>query len=134
VRQAGELVNQYESTEKDRVLASLEKKTVAARDRQAHEDAEKSLARQRAQLDDPAFNVARVSETSPEPFRNLWRHESTLARSLLRHMHELERLQAKRAGQHVPVPEVVDVDVNVPEPAGVNLKGANRGEENDRRF
>ena len=38
VRQAEELVRQYESTEKDRVLASLEKKKVATRDRQAHAD------------------------------------------------------------------------------------------------
>ena len=106
------------------MLSSLEKKKVAARDRQAHEDAEQRLARERAQLDDPSFNVARVLETSPEPFQNLWRNEAALGRSLLRNMHELERLQAKRAGQHVPVPEVVDVDLRVTEPAAADIEAS----------
>jgi len=118
VRQAEELVRGYESTEKDRVLTSLEHKKVAARDRQAHQDAEKSLSRARAELDDSSFNITRVLEMSPEPFLNLWRHEAALGRSLLRNMHELERLQAKRAGEHVPVPAVVDVEVGVSESSG----------------
>jgi len=128
VRQAQELVNRYESTEKDRVLASLEKKKVAACDRQAHEDAEQKLARERVHLDDPAFNVARVLETSPELLFNLWRHESALTRSFRRYLHELERLKAKRAGLHVPVPKVVDVDVNVAEPSRAGVGGPRSGE------
>lgn len=44
-------------------------------------------------------------------------------------MHELERLQAKRAGQPVPVPEVVDVDINAPEPAEVGIGGTRLSEE-----
>lgn len=123
VRQAEELVRGYESTEKDRVLASLEHKKVAARDRQAHANAEERLSQARAELDDPSFNVTRVLQASPEPFLNLWRHEAALGRSLLRNMHELERLQAKRAGQHVPVPAVVDVDLSVQEPAGADIGG-----------
>jgi hypothetical protein len=69
----------------------------------------------RTQLDDPSFNITRVLGTSPEPFLNLWRHETALSRSLQRTLHELERLQANRAGQHVPVPAIVDVDVSLPD-------------------
>jgi hypothetical protein len=129
VSRAEKLVVQYESTEKDRVLASLEKKKVAARDRQAHDEAEQRLAVERAQLDEPSFNVARVLETLPEPLMNLWRHEAALGRALLRNMHELERLQAKRAGKHVPVPAVVDVDVSVAELASADIEGTRPGRE-----
>jgi hypothetical protein len=115
VKQAAELVRQYESTEQERVLASLEKKKVTARDRQAHEDAQQKLTRERAQLADPAFGVVLVLKTFPEPFLNLWRHEAALSRSLLRNLHELERLQAKRAGELVPLPVAMDVDVSLTE-------------------
>jgi hypothetical protein len=115
VKQAAELVRQYESTEHERVLASLKKKKVAARNRQAHEDAQQKLARERAQLADPAFGVVLVLKTFPEPFLNLWRHEAALSRSFLRNLHELERLQAKRAGELVPLPVAVDVDVSLTE-------------------
>lgn len=123
VRQAAESVRRYESTERGRVLASLEKKKVAARDRQAHGDAEQRLAQARAELDDPSFDVTRVLEMFPEAFSNLWRHEAELSRSWLRLLHELERLQARRAGEHVPAPVVVDVDVSVPEPPPVDIGG-----------
>ena len=63
----------------------------------------------------PVCCQRRVAETFPNA-----KHTAIAApgRSLLRNMHELERLRAKRAGQHVPVPEVVDVDVRITEPAG----------------
>jgi len=128
VSQAQELVTRYESTAKHRALAELEKKTVAERDRQAHEDASQKLACEQAQLEELAFDVPRVLETFPEPFRNLWRHESSLTRSFLRHMHELERLQARSAGQHVPAPEVVDVNVSVGEPTVGDVPGHGNGE------
>lgn len=70
-------------------------------------------------------------ETSPEPFLNLWRHEAAVFRSLLRMLHELERLQAKRAGQHVLVPAVVDVDVSVPEPPRADIGGTGTSGETD---
>ncbi len=69
----------------------------------------------RAELDDPVFNVTRVFEKFPEQFKNLERYEAALPRSMLRMLHELERLQARRAGQHVPAPAVVDVDVSLSE-------------------
>jgi hypothetical protein len=49
----------------------------------------------------------------------LSRYESSIQRNLLRMMHELQRLQAARKGEHVPAPQVVDIDVNeLPEAAG----------------
>jgi hypothetical protein len=47
------------------------------------------------------------------PFVNLWRYESMLSRSVSRAYHDLERLQAKRAGEPVAAPAVMDVDVNL---------------------
>ena len=112
-RKAAESVRQYESTPK-MLLASL---SAADCDRQAHKDAEQRLAQARAELDDPDFNVSHVLEMFPEPLSNLWRHEVALSRSMLRTLHELERLQARRAGEHVPVPVAVDVDVSLSEPS-----------------
>jgi hypothetical protein len=34
---------------------------------------------------------------------------------MFRTLHEFQRLQAKRAGEHVPAPPVVDLEVNLPE-------------------
>ena len=48
-----------------------------------------------------------------ETFANLWRHEAALSRSWSRALHELQRLQAKRAGERVPAPAAVDVDVSI---------------------
>lgn len=41
----------------------------------------------------------------------LSRYESSLLRNLVRVMHELERLQASRKGEHVPLPVAVDINV-----------------------
>ena len=48
-----------------------------------------------------------------EAFANLWRHEAALDRSFSRSLHELQRLQAMRAGEQIAPPAVVDVDVNL---------------------
>jgi Tfp pilus assembly protein PilN len=45
----------------------------------------------------------------------LLRHEMTLERSFFRLLHELERIQARRQGQDVLPPAVVDVNVNLTE-------------------
>src|SRR5208337_2551666 len=79
VRQAAQSVRQYEKTNEDRMSALIGKKDVAPDDRKAHEDANQRLARALAQLNDPYFDVTRVLETSPEPFKNLWRHEVALS-------------------------------------------------------
>ena len=115
VSQAEELVTQSESTDVQRQLESLVKNDVVVRDPKAHEDAKRRLAASRAQLDGPFFDITRVLETTPGPFLNLWRHDAALSRSMLRTLHELERLQAKRAGKDIPVPAIVDVDLSLPE-------------------
>jgi hypothetical protein len=46
----------------------------------------------------------------------LSRYEVTLERSLYKALHELQRLQAARQGQAVPLPEAVDVDFSVTGP------------------
>jgi hypothetical protein len=46
-----------------------------------------------------------------DAFANLWRHEAALSRSWSQSLHQ--RLQAKRAGERVPAPAAVDVDVNI---------------------
>ena len=40
------------------------------------------------------------------------RYETTIERSTYRALHELERLQAKRSGKDIPIPAVVDVNVD----------------------
>jgi hypothetical protein len=46
----------------------------------------------------------------------LSRYEVTLERSLYKALHELQRLQAARDGQAVPLPEAVDVDISISTP------------------
>ena len=53
----------------------------------------------------------------------LSRYESTLERGLFKALHELQRLQAERQGDAVPLPEAVDVEVSVSEPDGLALHG-----------
>jgi hypothetical protein len=45
-------------------------------------------------------------------FASLWRHEEVLARSMLRTLHELQRLHAMRAGEPVVAPAVLDVNIS----------------------
>lgn len=42
----------------------------------------------------------------------LSRYEAALERGIYRALHELERLQRARGGQHVPAPAVVDIDLH----------------------
>lgn len=49
---------------------------------------------------------------SGEKLLRLGRHEAGLERTLYRALHELQRLQATRAGVDVPVPAAVDVNVS----------------------
>lgn len=71
--------------------------------------------RQNAEDDrDLSFYGVTLLKTSSEELSNLWRYETTLIRSWLRMMHELERLQARREGKHVSAPAVMDVNVHLP--------------------
>ena len=55
-----------------------------------------------------------------DSFSKLSRYEAAIERGLYRALHELQRLQAARAGQPVAPPVAVDVDVSgaLPEPQG----------------
>lgn len=48
----------------------------------------------------------------PECFGKLSRYESALERAMYKALHELQRLQAARAGEAVPAPAAVDVSVD----------------------
>jgi hypothetical protein len=48
-----------------------------------------------------------------ENFVKLSRYEAGIERALFRALHELQRLQAARAGEPVPLPVAVDVDVSL---------------------
>ena len=53
----------------------------------------------------------------------LSRYETHLSRQLFQALHELERLQAARAGADVPPPAVLDLNVNGPTPPLLALDG-----------
>jgi hypothetical protein len=57
----------------------------------------------------------------------LSRYESTLERSLFKALHELQRLQAERQGEAVPLPEAVDVEVSMSESDRLALHGRTSG-------
>jgi hypothetical protein len=58
-----------------------------------------------------------------EKMNILSRYESTLERGLFKALHELQRLQAARHGEAVPLPEAVDVEVSVCEADELALHG-----------
>ena len=51
-------------------------------------------------------------ESSVVVFANLWRHERALTHALHRTLHKLQRLQAMRRGELVPLPAIVDLDLH----------------------
>jgi len=56
-----------------------------------------------------AAHAVMVDAGGLHAFTQLARHETAIERSMLRALHELQRLQAARAGEDVPMPVVVDV-------------------------
>jgi hypothetical protein len=57
--------------------------------------------------------VLDVLEGYARQLDNLSRREEALTKSMLRGLHELERLQMRRAGEPISAPAVVDVDVHL---------------------
>jgi len=127
VNQAAEACRRYETTASELMYALVEKREVAACDREAHAEAQKRLDSVRAALDEPSFNVTRVLGECAGLFTNLSRHEVALFRSVTKTLHEFQRLQAARAGQHVAAPAVVDVNLNLPD-SSLPVEG---GDESD---
>jgi hypothetical protein len=114
-------VSRYEYTEMSRLLQTqVEETKVDEVNRQAHADALAKLKELRSQMDDPSMQITEVFEKYLKTFENLMRYENGLSRSLLRNLHELQRLQAIRAGELVVAPAVVDVDVNINGNGAVN--------------
>jgi len=65
----------------------------------------------------------------------LSRYETTLERSLFRALHELQRVQATRAGEAFSIPEAVDIDLSISGPADSDqlaLNGENQLSVNER--
>ena len=60
---------------------------------------------------DSSVTMTFVAHNCWQVLGNLWRHEAALHRSFSRSLHELQRLQAIRAGERVPAPAAVDVDI-----------------------
>jgi hypothetical protein len=107
--------SRYETNPDELFMALVKKKEVAPNDRRAHEEAQQRLADARAQLDDPSFHVTHALQKFQALLSSLDRHETAIARSMQRTLHELERLQAKRAGENISPPSMIDVDVSLPE-------------------
>ena len=115
---------QYARSQQEVVVCMIEKKveklklgaagrSLDLRDTEDTERAEAELARESSKLRIPLFEVIRVLEEKSTTFVNLARHEQALSREMLRNLHELERLQARRNGQFVPPPVRLDVNVDV---------------------
>jgi len=79
--------------------------------RAAYASARTRLEDETAKLQDISFQIVDAITAASAPLANLGRHEAVLSRSLLQTLHELQRLQAARAGEYVPAPAVVDVNL-----------------------
>ena len=78
--------------------------------RQAQQEAEQAEARAAS----VAAPCAAAFDGRATSLANLSRYETTLERGLFKALHELERLQARRGGQAVPPPAVVDLNLEWP--------------------
>lgn len=89
------------------------KRELTPAERQALNKAQAKLEEANAKLDEPTLKVSRVLERHADELERCWRRGETLRRSMFRVLHELQRLQAMRAGERVAAPAILDVDVNV---------------------
>jgi hypothetical protein len=69
---------------------------------------------------DPSLVAIRSFRSCSQSFVNLWRHADALSRSWFRTFHELQRLQAIRAGEQVAPPAVVDIDLHINQDGAAN--------------
>lgn len=53
-----------------------------------------------------------------DTIEKILRYETAIERSIFKAIHELERLQAKRGGEKVPLPIAIDVDISGEKPNG----------------
>ncbi|MGO9606192.1 MAG: hypothetical protein ACLQAT_22835 [Candidatus Binataceae bacterium] len=103
--------------EVDKLQASDDVKLFEARrllrvtDEIAYVSAQRRLRDETEELQDISSQVIDAFTAASATLVNLGRHEAVLSRSLLQTLHELQRLQAARAGQNVPAPAVVDLNL-----------------------
>jgi hypothetical protein len=87
-----------------RTPAELDERERALAEQQEHRSAQES--------DLATCGEAFIRDSRKEnALAKLSRYETSMARSLFRTLHELQRLQAARKGKEVPVPLAVDIDV-----------------------
>jgi hypothetical protein len=112
IAEANAKVARYEITEQQRICLISDKIEVVPQDREAHDAAKRKRDELMALPESVVARAAYVLEKHANAFANLERYETALFRSLLRALHELERLQARRAGVNVPAPAAIDVDIS----------------------
>lgn len=95
------------------MLLRSEKREFTPEERKALDAAQANLEEARTRLDEPTIRVTQVFERHADELERLWRRAEALRRSMFRALHELQRLQALRAGEPVTAPAVLDVDLNV---------------------
>ena len=115
-------VRRYEYTEENRFMEmGFTKTKVANSDLQTHADASARLKESRSKLDnDLSVEMTILFQRHSETLTNLSRHGTALLRSFQRNLHDLQRLQAIRAGERVAAPAVMDVDVNIRQKGGAD--------------
>ena len=112
IREIAQIKAAAEDPDSD-LLLRMQKRELTPAERKALDKAQANLKEAQAKLDEPTLRVTRVLERHADELERLWRRGEALRRSMFRTLHELQRLQALRAGEPVTAPAVLDVDVNV---------------------
>ena len=107
------LRNKPYAGDKEESAYSVYKSEVRPDRREAHQVALAKLQELHAEPVPPLVSLLSLLEGLQPRLSNLERYETTLFRSLTRAHHELQHLQAIRAGERVAAPAVMDVDVNI---------------------
>jgi hypothetical protein len=109
----------YVETELDKSMAIFGKTRILDEVAYKKFSAEAETERTKAESEEATLGEAFITDaTKGDSLTKLSRYETALDRSLYRALHELQRLQAARAGQLVPVPTVADVNVSINEEVG----------------
>ena len=82
-------------------------------DQERHDAAQRKAASAERKRAGSGLGTAFVNTSAAsDAFSKLSRYETTIERSLFRNLHELQRLQAARTGERVPLPVALDVEVS----------------------
>jgi cell fate (sporulation/competence/biofilm development) regulator YlbF (YheA/YmcA/DUF963 family) len=100
------------------LMVKIEAEQLRSEDRQEFDRLQQDLKKAKVSSQEPTLIVIRVLEKYVRQLDNLSRREETLTKSMLRGLHELERLKRLRAGEEVAAPAVVDVAVHVDRDSG----------------